>query len=343
MVFIQTCTLSSNIPLEVDHHNKQREQFVPMSLIQQHSDPVSLIWEQSDRAISPKWQQSVPVSSLKRRTASLKRHRSVPMSLIRQQSLYSISLTRQRSVPLPDKFEVLHETHTIVHAVHNDDDNDERATCVATSHTSSSSSCSKEEQSIPISLMEERLLNTGLLTRDDLDFVPDYVSKDVLHLIDEETRLLRGANDEENVSHVKTGIWEVVIFEDDGSPKDTYYVVTGVSMDDHLDTKKLRKHLFAGKTYSRRPKITLAPTDIAEDLTGYQSGTMAPICHGKNMKLYLEESLLQGVDDTEKHRVNVGSGIYGKCLSISWKHFLLIAEANPSGLEICPIIQRRKK
>ena len=216
---------------------------------------------------------------------------------------------------------------------------DDATACTATSDASSLSSCSSKDPKSYVSLMEQRLLGTGKVTRDDFDFVPDYVSKEVLHLIDEE-RKVEIEND--YVSHVKTGIWEVTSFDDDGKPKETYYIVTGVSMDDRVDTKKLRKYVFAGQQHRRRPKIDMAPTDIAEGLAGYRSGTMAPICHTHNMKLFLEESLLKRVD-VETHRLNVGSGMFGKCLSISTKKFLAIAEANPKGLEICPIIRTAKK
>jgi hypothetical protein len=54
-------------------------------------------------------------------------------------------------------------------------------------------------------------------------------------------------------------------------------------MEDKVDTKKLRKAIFAGKTFSPRLKLSLAPTEIAEKLAGFQSGTMAPICHTVDM------------------------------------------------------------
>jgi prolyl-tRNA editing enzyme YbaK/EbsC (Cys-tRNA(Pro) deacylase) len=220
---------------------------------------------------------------------------------------------------------------------------DDATACTDLSETSSLSSCwPKTESNGGRSLMEERLLGTGKVTRDDFDFVPDYVSKEVLHLNEEKKIGDDKPTQEVNVSHVKTGIWEVTSFEDDGCPKKPYYIVTGVSMDDRVDTKKLRKYVFAGQQHRRRPKIDMAPTEVAEGLAGYRSGTMAPICHTQNMRLFLEESLLKGVD-MELHRLNVGSGMFGKCLSISAKSFLEIAAVNPTGLQICPIIQTAKK
>jgi prolyl-tRNA editing enzyme YbaK/EbsC (Cys-tRNA(Pro) deacylase) len=164
----------------------------------------------------------------------------------------------------------------------------------------------------------------------------------VLHLIEEKKDDDYDPTQDENVSHVKTGIWEVTCLEEDGTPQSPYYIVTGVSMDDRVDTKKLRKFVLAGQKHTRRPKLAMAPTEIAERLAGYKSGTMAPICHTTNMKLFLEESLVKDVD-INAHTLNVGSGVVGKCLSISAKRFLEIAESNPKGIEICSIIRKTKK
>lgn len=210
-----------------------------------------------------------------------------------------------------------------------------------TSKTDCSSNSLTSKKGREISLMEKRLIETELVTEGDFEFVPDYVSKEVLHLVD--TNKMEEDTDED-VSHVKTGIWEITCLDDEGNPKDPYYIVTAVSMDDRVDTKKLRKAVFAGQNNSRRPKLSMAPTDIAEGLAGYRSGTMAPICHTVPMKLYLEESLIHNdMVDTKFRRLNVGSGMFGKCLSISVDRFLAISSANPKGFEICPIIQARKR
>lgn len=190
-------------------------------------------------------------------------------------------------------------------------------------------------------LMEQRLLDTGKVTLDAFSFVTDHVSKEVLQLR-ANVRAVNQMDTDTNVSHVKTGIWQVTCFEDDGEPMEPQYIVTGVAMDDRVDTKKLRKVVFSGQNYVRRPKLILARTEIAEKLAGYKSGTMAPICHSQNMKLYLEETLVSGVDP-KSHRFNVGSGIFGKCLSISLKDFLEVAGTNPKGYEIRSIIQNRKE
>jgi prolyl-tRNA editing enzyme YbaK/EbsC (Cys-tRNA(Pro) deacylase) len=191
-------------------------------------------------------------------------------------------------------------------------------------------------------LMQTRLLKTGIVkSAPDFEFVVDRVSKEVLGLeASSEEKKDESEQNEENVTHVKTGVWQVLCFDNEGNPLCPFYVVTGVSMDDRVDTKKLRKAIFSGQSYGRRPKLSMAPTEIAEELTGYKSGTMAPICHSVDSKLFLEESIAS-VDDWD-HKLNVGSGMFGKCLSISADKFLQIAKANPKGVEICSLIAKKK-
>lgn len=61
---------------------------------------------------------------------------------------------------------------------------------------------------------------------------------------------------------------------------------------------------------------------------------MAPICHTTPMKLFLEESLVDSVDEN-MHRMNVGSGVFGKCLSIPVK-------SCEEEFELCSIIRKGK-
>jgi prolyl-tRNA editing enzyme YbaK/EbsC (Cys-tRNA(Pro) deacylase) len=186
------------------------------------------------------------------------------------------------------------------------------------------------------SLMETRLLSYPNIEESDFELQVDHVSKEVLHPGEEPD------HDDEWKTHVKTGVWQVTI-----CGEEPFYVVTGVRMSDHVDTKILRKIVLNGKTYSRRPKLTMAPTSIAEKLTGYKSGTMAPICHSVSMKLYFDESIVNkiaGYDDAcPYHRIYVGSGMPGKCLSISFKKFWSIAQSNPMGAEIVALTKPGKR
>jgi prolyl-tRNA editing enzyme YbaK/EbsC (Cys-tRNA(Pro) deacylase) len=183
---------------------------------------------------------------------------------------------------------------------------------------------------------------------DDFTFAPDHVSKEIVDIemlkengeTKNEDHVLKNEN---GVIHVKTGVWQITCLEDDGAPLEPFYAVTAVSMKDRVDTKKLRKALFSGSTMNRRPKITMAPKEIAEKLTGFQSGTMAPICHLVNSMLFVEESIVaheQECDDCHK-RINVGSGMFGTCLSLPMRDFIRIAKVNPEGMRVCPLIQRR--
>jgi prolyl-tRNA editing enzyme YbaK/EbsC (Cys-tRNA(Pro) deacylase) len=238
---------------------------------------------------------------------------------------------------------------------------------VDSTYSSSNSSSVLETEEAPL-LIESRIWNSGALD-DDLSsynaftFVPDTVSKEVLADLDLSNRTSALHNSEiitmkENdpVTHVKTGIWQVTPFIAEKEEEDNntttrssqeekpFYVVTAVSMDDRVDMKKLRKAINSTRTFVRRPKISMAPKEIAEALTGYTSGTMAPICHSIHSMLFAEESIF-GHEDEQNYsvdRVCVGSGIFGTCLSISKENFLKIAKTNPEGMKICSLIQRRK-
>ena len=110
----------------------------------------------------------------------------------------------------------------------------------------------------------------------------------------------------------------------------------------------------------------MARTKLAEELVGYKSGTMAPICHTTNMKVFLEETIFKasGKEEDEEGdgdgdadidsnkekngsssgdiRIVCGSGMFGQCLSISADKFLKIAELNPQGVKVCDLIKTKK-
>lgn len=220
-----------------------------------------------------------------------------------------------------------------------DNDNDEASVATTAAETTCSSLCSSVEDEDGIPVIQTRLFESGIVaSTEDCVFVVDKVSKEVVNNFSDADR----ENDDPNMAHVKTGIWQVTCLNDDGTPQDPLHIVTGICMQDKVDTKKLRKAVFAGKTLSRRPKLSLAPTEIAEKLTGFQSGTMAPICHTVDMKLFLEESIIAKNIDTTTHKINVGSGMFGKCLPISTDKFLEIVKANPKGVEACSLTRTSK-
>jgi prolyl-tRNA editing enzyme YbaK/EbsC (Cys-tRNA(Pro) deacylase) len=86
----------------------------------------------------------------------------------------------------------------------------------------------------------------------------------------------------------------------------------------------------------------MAPQRIAEELVGFPSGTMTPICHSVDMKLYLEESIVDNMEDPARHKLLVGSGMMGTCLSISADKFLAVAKSNSKGLSVCSLVQKNK-
>jgi prolyl-tRNA editing enzyme YbaK/EbsC (Cys-tRNA(Pro) deacylase) len=197
-------------------------------------------------------------------------------------------------------------------------------------------------------LIYQRLMKTGFFTsEDEFELVPDYVSKEVVGTFNEQENVMFDKENDGHVSDVKTGVWEVQCYDDDGAPMEPYYIVTGVPMHSRVDTKKLRRALFMHQTTDttrRRPKLGLAPTETAERLTGYRSGTMMPICHSVAMRLFLEETVIVPEQNRGEadHRILCGSGIFGKCLSISTDTFLQIANANPCGVTVCSLIQNKK-
>lgn len=161
-------------------------------------------------------------------------------------------------------------------------------------------------------------------------FIRDFVSKEVIGMYGDDD-----PTPDEQVAHVKTGLWQVIETSPEGVPQDPYYVVTAILMEDTVDTKKLRKAIFNG-TNPRRHKVKMAPTEIAERLAGFQSGTMAPICHHEIMKLYMEETIVAN----GCKRVAVGSGAFGVCLSIDLEKFLEIAKKQ--SIQVQGIIKKRK-
>jgi hypothetical protein len=144
---------------------------------------------------------------------------------------------------------------------------------------------------------------------------------------------------EKDEVNVKTGIWQIVSLDDYGNPRPPFYVATAISMDDKVDMKKLRSAIFSNELHKRRPKIAMAPKDIAERLTGYKSGTMAPICHSVNLMLFIDEGVIQSSESViSNHRLNIGSGKVGRCL-LSTRDFITISQANPEGMKICSLVQ----
>jgi hypothetical protein len=138
---------------------------------------------------------------------------------------------------------------------------------------------------------------------------------------------------------VKTLVWEVScnqneVIEDE--LVETFYVVTAQRMTDRVDLSLLRdlvyKHqdLPFGCTPSR---LSLAPTEKAEYLTGFQSGCMPPIGHSVPMTLYVEESI------ADFAIASIGAGSMGHSLLLPMRQLLKFAENNNKGFHKGSFIQ----
>ena len=169
------------------------------------------------------------------------------------------------------------------------------------------------------------------------------------------------------VVEIKTLVWEVqAIFEDSyedematasASPTATakstqnMYVVTALQMKDKIEMRKLKDLVLentkpkSGALASIR-SMQLAPLEVAERLTGYQSGCMPPICHTNDdgdstMDLYVDQSIFdiykihnsssssedleQRQNNTKETFASIGSGIPGKSLVLPLPQFLRVA------------------
>ena len=192
-------------------------------------------------------------------------------------------------------------------------------------------------------LMEKRLLNHSSVTLSDFKFVNDCDACKNVDFYSNET------------TAIKTGVWEIrlrtgtAIQTESSSASSQYstqYVVTGVQMTDRVDINKLHQAIFRGQKFTKkqRPRISMATKDIAEQLTGYASGTMAPICHTIPMKLFLEELIIRNAQEVNikgnaSHRLLMGSGVPDTILSIPVDMFLDVAKSNPLGFELVNLIK----
>lgn len=141
--------------------------------------------------------------------------------------------------------------------------------------------------------------------------------------------------EDETTVQVKTIIWEVSCNyqnKDTSSEEERvekFYVVTAKKMSDKVDLSLLRDLVYKqqdlpfGCTPSR---LSMAPTKIAEDMTGFESGCMPPIGHNVPMKLFLDESIL------EYPVASIGSGTMGHSLLLPMSELIKVAKANGQGL-----------
>ena len=189
-------------------------------------------------------------------------------------------------------------------------------------------------------LLQSRLLDSGLIdSTKDFRFVVDRdweSLKDTGAYDDEDEKKDNPeSKDNDDVIEIKTLVWQVTCYDNtEGSKNEvsTQYIVTALTMADKVDGSRIRDILFQDMPFGASPRLDLAPRDVAERLTGFQSGTMPPICHTQDMKLYVEESI---VAMGENEMVSIGSGVPDCSVFLKLDRLLRIAERNEKGVLVC--------
>jgi prolyl-tRNA editing enzyme YbaK/EbsC (Cys-tRNA(Pro) deacylase) len=181
-------------------------------------------------------------------------------------------------------------------------------------------------------LLQSRLVNSGLVnSTNDFRFVMDrdWERLESIGADDDEDEKKDNpeSKDNDDVLEIKTLVWQVTCYE-----MSTQYIVTALRMADKVDGSRMRDILFQDMPFDASPRLALAPRDVAERLTGFQSGTMPPICHTEDMKLYVEETIA-AMDKNEM--VSIGSGVPGCSVFLKLDGLLRIAERSEKGVLVC--------
>jgi Ribonuclease D len=140
--------------------------------------------------------------------------------------------------------------------------------------------------------------------------------------MDGSTTIVKEVEEHDVVVHVKTLVWKgmyvpsfsknhtrmqepntVMGLKNKDKTKDTFYFVTALRLEDKVDVNKLRD--IVGKEEwppcvdkSGTLILELAEQSCAEQMTGFQSGSMPPGWHTVPLKLFLDDSIVKGKDDT---------------------------------------------
>lgn len=174
----------------------------------------------------------------------------------------------------------------------------------------------------PGKLLKQRLVKGGIVTSSNIKICTEYESSG------------------DSSVHVKTLVWEVSYTQnkealvDDDSSNTVLYIVTAQKMSDRVDISLLQECIYNDQQLSSKllPEhhshisISMAPTETAEQLTGFKSGCMSPIGHTIPMKLYVEESIV------DYDVASIGSGTLGHSLELPMKQLLNVAESNKHGV-----------
>lgn len=144
-------------------------------------------------------------------------------------------------------------------------------------------------------------------------------------------------NGDESTVEVKTLVWEVSCnHQREGistaeEKVEKFHIVSAKKISDKVDLSLLRDLVYKHQDlpFGCTPStLSMAPTEIAENLTGFESGCMPPIGHNVPMKLYLEESI------SEYSIASIGSGTVDHSLLLPMSDLKKIAEANGQELVV---------
>jgi len=221
----------------------------------------------------------------------------IPLLLLSQSSIVSQSFTfvEQKRFVIKSSLQILSTTNnaSMVDSTRNDnDDNNDNIGA----------------------LMRSRLLSSETITSSSFRLEHDNSEQ-------------QQTDDIHNVIRVKTLIWEVLYSND--TQRNKAYIVTALGINDKVSVgclENLVRKSYSCSCPSLKICISLAPREVAEDLTGYESGTMAPICHTTPMPLYIDESIIRERRTKNTTIVSVGCGTMGHSLFLKLDDMMKIAE-----------------
>lgn len=159
--------------------------------------------------------------------------------------------------------------------------------------------------------------------------------------------------------HVKTLIWEAVLVVrcSSGSGRIIeeivdHHFVTALRVADRVDLQRLydlvKEHTLESLSTSddnvndeeRRLLLRLAGRDVAEELVGYQSGTMPPIAHSTSMPLYIDDTV---ASMSSSSLVSVGAGDLRYDLYMPTEEMIRVANISSLAVHVAPLSLQKAK
>ena len=159
--------------------------------------------------------------------------------------------------------------------------------------------------------------------------------------------------------HVKTLIWEAVLVVRSSSGSGRiieeivdHHFVTALRVEDRVDLQRLydlvKEHTLGSLSSDenvdddqRRLLLRLAGRDVAEELVGYQSGTMPPIAHSTSMPLYIDDTIASM--SSSMSFVSVGAGDLQYDLYMPTDEMIRVANISSSSVHVGPLSLQKPK